>query len=173
MNAENEVLRQEHSTNTALQITISVSGNKNNNKVESAMAMNRKELNELMQDSAKNAVDTTREEFGIHLDHTAESIKFVDTVILKWIERYKDRVLEDKAVFTLCNIYGAYVGEVFRNVVGGEWTYDESNPDAPYVLLEYGTRSYAFAGVCYQRLVHDSQVSIEYYFSKAISNNTQ
>lgn len=137
------------------------------------MAMNREELNELMQDSAKNAVITTREEFGINLDHSPESIKLVDEVILKWIERYKDKVLEDKAIFTLCNIYGAYVGEVFKEIVGGQWTYDESNPEAPHVLFEYGSRSYAFAGICYQRLVNDSQISVDFYFSQALSNNTQ
>lgn len=137
------------------------------------MAMNRDELNELMQDSAKNAVITTREEFGINLDHSPQSIKLIDEVILKWIERYRDRALEDKAVFTLCNIYGAYIGEVFKSIVGGQWTYDESNPEAPHILFEYGIHSYAFAGICYQRLVHDSQISVDFYFSKAIANNTQ
>ncbi len=137
------------------------------------MAMTREELDELMQDSARNAVITTRDEFGINLDGSAESIKQIDEVILRWINKYRDQALEDKAVFTLCNIYGAYVGEVFKATVGGQWSYDDSNPDAPYVLLEYGTHSYAFAGVCYQRLVNDSQISVENYFNQAIANNTQ
>ncbi|MCC2604282.1 hypothetical protein [Planctobacterium marinum] len=137
------------------------------------MAMTREELDELMQDSARNAVITTRDEFGINLDGSADSIKVIDEVILRWINKYRDQALEDKAVFTLCNIYGAYVGEVFRSTVGGQWSYDESNPDAPYVLLEYGIHSYAFAGVCYQRLVNDSQISVENYFNQAIANNTQ
>jgi len=135
--------------------------------------MTREELDELMQDSARNAVITTRDEFGINLDGSAESIKQIDEVILRWINKYRDQALEDKAVFTLCNIYGAYVGEVFKATVGGQWSYDDSNPDAPYVLLEYGTHSYAFAGVCYQRLVNDSQISVENYFNQAIANNTQ
>lgn len=137
------------------------------------MFMTREQLHELMQDSAQNAVITTKEEFGVDLDGSIESILQIDEVILKWIQRYKDQALEDKAVFTLCNIYGAYIGEVFRSVIGGQWTYDESNPDAPYVLLEYAGHTYAFAGVCYQRLVHDSQISVNNYFSQAISNNTQ
>lgn len=137
------------------------------------MAMTREELDELMQDSARNAVITTRDEFGINLDGSAESIKQIDEVILRWINKYRDQALEDKAVFTLCNIYGAYVGEVFKATIGGQWSYDDSNPDAPYVLLEYGTHSYAFAGVCYQRLVNDSQISVENYFNQAIANNTQ
>lgn len=137
------------------------------------MSMTREELEELMLDSARNAVITTREEFGDELDGSVDSIKVVDEVILKWINRYRDQALEDKAVFTLCNIYGAYVGEIFKNTVGGDWSYDDSNPEAPLLLLEYGTHSYAFAGICYQRLVNDSQISIESYFKQALANNTQ
>ncbi|MBE1298963.1 MAG: hypothetical protein GJ680_03500 [Alteromonadaceae bacterium] len=137
------------------------------------MFMTREELHELMLDSAENAVLSTRDEFNIELDRTPESVQLVDDAILKWIEKYNNQVLEDKAIFTLCNIYGAYVGEVFRETIGGQWTYDESNPDAPYVLLEYGGHSYAFAGICYQRLVNDSQISVYNYFSQAVSNNTQ
>ncbi|XOV77716.1 MAG: hypothetical protein ACFHVJ_12250 [Aestuariibacter sp.] len=137
------------------------------------MLMTHEELHELMKDSAQNAILTTKDEFRIDLDGSADSIAKVDEVILRWIERYKDQALEDKAVFTLCNIYGAYVGEVFRSVVGGNWTYDESDPEAPYVLLEYGGHSYAFAGICFQRLVNDSQISVQKYFEQAIANNTQ
>ncbi len=137
------------------------------------MFMTREQLNELMSDSAKNAVLTTRDEFNIELDGTPESIENVDVVILKWIEKYQDQALEDKAVFTLCNIYGAYLGEVFKATIGGEWIYDESNPEAPYVLLEYGNHTYAFAGICYQRLVNDSQISVNKYFQQAVRNSTQ
>lgn len=137
------------------------------------MRMTREELNQLMADSAQDAITTTHEEFNVKLDGSPESIKNVDDVLLSWLGRYKDQALEDKAVFTLCNLYGAYVGEVFRKLVGGEWSYDEANPDAPYVVLEYAGRSYAFAGICYQRLVNDSSISIKKYFDQALSNSTQ
>ena len=79
--------------------------------------------------------------------------------------RYKDQALEESAVFTICNIYGAYIGEIFRNKVGGNWAYDDSDPSAPYVVLNYAGNTYAFAGICYQRLVNDSKISV-----KVISN---
>ena len=137
------------------------------------MQMTREELEQLMADSAENAIETTREEFNLELDGSPESIQLVDDVILAWIDKYKDEALEDNAVFTLCNIYGAYVGEVFKQMVGGHWHYDETDPDAPYVVLEYAGKSYAFAGICYQRLVNDSQVSVKSYFEQAISNISQ
>ncbi|MEO9946218.1 MAG: hypothetical protein ABJH28_01940 [Paraglaciecola sp.] len=137
------------------------------------MQMTSAELAKLMLDSAQNAVTTTQEEFKLTLDFSEESINLVDDVILAWLGRYKDQALEENAVFTICNIYGAYVGEIFKEKIGGDWTYDESNPDAPYVVLSYAGSSYAFAGVCYQRLVNDSSISIKNYFDEAVANNLQ
>ncbi|GAA0857394.1 hypothetical protein [Aliiglaciecola litoralis] len=137
------------------------------------MRMTQEELNQLMADSAQNAIETTKDEFGIELDGSVESISVVDDVILRWIHRYKDQALEDNAVFTICNIYGAYIGEIFKALVGGNWRYDESDQDAPYVVLEYSGKSYAFAGICYQRLVNDSQIHVQNYFQQAVDNNLQ
>jgi hypothetical protein len=137
------------------------------------MQMSREELSELMVDCAQNAITTTQEEFNLLLDGTEQSLELVDEVILGWLARYRDQALEENAIFTLCNIYGAYVGEIFRHKVGGHWSYDASNPDAPYVVLEYAGNSFAFAGICYQRLVNDSQISIKSYFDQAVANKMQ
>ena len=137
------------------------------------MQMTSAELTQLMIDSAQNAITTTEEEFKIVLDGSEESLDLVDDVILSWLGRYKDKALEENAVFTICNIYGAYVGEIFRHKVGGDWNYDESDPDAPYVVLNYAGNTYAFAGICYQRLVNDSQISIKNYYEQALANNIQ
>jgi hypothetical protein len=137
------------------------------------MDMTNEELTKLMADSAADAISTTLREFNLELDGSTESISQVDDVILSWIDKYKDKALEDNSVFTICNIYGAYVGEIFRQKIGGSWHYDQSDEKAPYVVLEYGDKSYAFAGICYQRLVNDSEISIKYYFDKAVENSTQ
>ncbi|MBN7820714.1 hypothetical protein [Bowmanella yangjiangensis] len=137
------------------------------------MQMTKDELASLMSDTAHNAVLTTREEFGIELDHSPQSVALVDVVILKWLEKYQESALENNIVFTVCNLYGAYVGEIFRKLVGGSWHYDQSNPEAPYIVLEYAGHTYAFAGICYQRLVNDSQISVKSYFDQAVSNNVQ
>jgi hypothetical protein len=135
------------------------------------MQMSSAELTDLMIDSAQNAVITTQEEFNLTLDGTEQSIEMVDNVLLNWLERYKGQVLQENAVFTICNIYGAYIGEIFRNKVGGNWAYDESDIDAPYVVLDYAGSTYAFAGICYQRLVNDSQISVRSYYNQALANN--
>lgn len=137
------------------------------------MQISQEELTELMVDCARNAIITTQEEFNLELDGTDQSLEIVDEVILGWLARYRNQALEENAVFTLCNIYGAYVGEVFRNKIGGNWNYDESDPDAPYVVLEYAGNTYAFAGICYQRLVNDSDISIKSYYEQALANKMQ
>jgi hypothetical protein len=133
--------------------------------------MELEELNALMQDSAKNAVDSTQDEFGLSLDGSIQSIAMVDDVLLSYLDKYQDSALEDQAVFTLCNIYGAYIGEIFKATIGGEWRYDDSDAKAPYVVLDHGDHSYAFAGICYQRLVNDSTISAKAYFDKAVENS--
>lgn len=137
------------------------------------MQMTNEELTQLMVDSAQNAIETTQQEFGVALDGTEQSLAQVDDVILSWLGKYKDQALEDSAVFTICNIYGAYVGEIFRQKVGGNWNYDESQSDAPYVVIEYAGNTYAFAGICYQRLVNDSHISVKNYVEQALANNSQ
>lgn len=133
--------------------------------------MNNLELQQLMTDSANNAVLTSQEEFDITLDFSLESIEKVDTIIVGFLDRFKAQALEDKAIFTICNIYGAYVGETFKKLAGGEWLLDQSNPDAPSIYIAINEHTYAFAGICYERLVNDSTISVQEYFDKAISSN--
>ncbi|GAC31911.1 hypothetical protein [Paraglaciecola polaris] len=137
------------------------------------MQMTREELTQLMIDSAQNAIETTEQEFAVVLDESEQSLAVVDDVILSWLGKYESEALEENAVFTICNIYGAYVGELFRRKIGGFWKYDESDKRAPYVVLEYAGNTYAFAGICYQRLVNDSQISVKNYFEQAVANNRQ
>ncbi|GGF56409.1 hypothetical protein [Alteromonas lipolytica] len=135
--------------------------------------MQQHELEQLMADSAKDAVETSKDMFDVTLDFSPDSIEMVDNLLLAFVDRFKDQALEDNAVFTLCNIYGAYIGEVMKSIIGGQWRYDDSDKAAPFVVLDVGLYSYAFAGICYERLVNDSQVSVKAYFDQALANNTQ
>lgn len=135
--------------------------------------MEQQALNQLMRESADDAIKTSREEFAIELDFSPESIALVDTVILKFLDTYNDQALEDKAVFTICNIYGAYIGETFRKLAGGQWQYNLQDEEAPSIMLMYQEKTFAFAGICYERLVNDSSVSVQRYFNEALGSATQ
>ncbi|MFC4699108.1 hypothetical protein ACFO4O_02935 [Glaciecola siphonariae] len=134
--------------------------------------MLQKELDELMVETAKDAVQAAKEEFDITLDRSADSISSVDETIEQFIRTFPNETLEDKAVFTLCNMYGAYIGEVFKSLAGGQWHYDTSAPDAPTIFLVIKDRSYAFAGICFEKLVRNPDVKIKDYFDKALMANT-
>lgn len=134
--------------------------------------MSTTEIEQLMQDTAADAVAVAKEEFNIELDYTKESVAKIDELLVSFLAKYRDQVLEDSAVFTLSNLFGAYAGEVFRKNYGGEWRYDKSDPQAPYVLLEVGSRSYAFAGICYERLVNDSKIGVKAYFDHAVTQHS-
>jgi len=129
------------------------------------------ELNKLMADCAKDAVATAKEEFDIVLDNSPASITLVDDILLSFVDKYHDLALEDQAVFTICNIFGAYVGEILKAQLDGQWIYDQSNPNAPTVFLKVGENTYALAGICYERLVNDSQISVFAYYEQALSNH--
>lgn len=131
------------------------------------------ELNKLMADSAKDAVVTAADEFDIVLDHSPASVALVDDVLLRFVERYHDLALEDEAVFTICNIFGAYVGEILKTQLDGQWIYDQSNPKAPAVFLQVGENTYAFAGICYERLVNDTQISVFSYYQQALAKHSR
>lgn len=135
--------------------------------------MEQQALNQLMRESADDAIRTSREEFGIELDYSPDSISLVDTIILKFLDTYNEQALEDKAVFTLCNIYGAYIGETFRKLAGGQWQYNLQNEEAPSIMLMYQEKTFAFAGICYERLVNDSNISVKRYFDEALGGATQ
>nr|WP_269468660.1 hypothetical protein [Alteromonas sp. ASW11-130] len=126
-----------------------------------------------MKECASDAVQTAEEEFNVKLDLTQDSVANVDDVLLSFVDKYHDKALEDNAVFTICNIYGAYIGEVFKKMIGGTWRYDQSNPDAPFVVLDVNENSYAFSGICYERLVNNSNISVKAYFDKALANHAQ
>ncbi|MGQ8363929.1 hypothetical protein [Glaciecola sp. 1036] len=132
--------------------------------------MKQEELEELMQQSAADAVSTAQEELAITLDYSIESISLVDDVILQLREKYPEQILEDKAVFTICNIFGAYIGEVFLATAGGKWLYDVSDPASPSIFMQHGEHTFAFAGVCFEKLVRDLSVSITHYFEQALEN---
>ncbi|WP_395344028.1 hypothetical protein PN836_004765 [Ningiella sp. W23] len=134
--------------------------------------MHQQELDKLMKDTAQDAVTAAKEECDIELDYSASSISGVDKTIEHFITEFPGQSLEDKAVFTLCNMYGAYVGEVFKRLSGGQWHYDTSTPDAPTILLVIKDKSYAFAGICYDKLVKNPDIKIAEYFQKALAANT-
>jgi hypothetical protein len=134
--------------------------------------MLQQELDTLMQATAADAVKTSKEEFDITLDYSAQSIELVDKTITRFVKEFPSQSLDNKAIFTICNMYGAYLGEVFKTLAGGQWHYDTSAAEAPAIFLTIKDKSYAFSGVCYDKLVKNPDIQVTEYFEKALAANT-
>ncbi|MFC3120636.1 hypothetical protein [Agaribacter flavus] len=130
--------------------------------------MEQSELDKLMKCSAEDAVSTAQLELAITLDYSPDSIQYVDKAILGFLDKFSHVALEDKAVFTLCNIFGAYIGEVFKKLANGTWIYATDKSDAPSIYMKVDEHTFAFAGVCFEKLVRNQNVSIESYFANAL-----
>ena|SRR5690554_1294735 len=134
------------------------------------MSLSGADLQQLMADTAVDAVSYAAEEFSTTLDKTEASIALIDELILGVREKYGEQIHDSKVIFTLCNMFGAYLGEIFRSQYGGTWVYDDTDASAPSVFLKYGDYTFAFAGIIYQRLINDQNLSARLYYEEAVAN---
>ncbi len=134
------------------------------------MSLSSSNLQQLMADTAQDAAAYAAEEFSIQLDHSVASIGLVDNLILSARDKYGEHVHDSKIIFTLCNMFGAYVGEIYRAQYGGSWVYDETKSTSPSVFLLHGDFTFAFPGIVYQRLINDQNLSVRLYYEEAAAN---
>lgn len=131
------------------------------------------ELNKLMADASKDAVAFINEQFERQITLSQDDLDMVDNVITKLAIEHLQTPLNNEKLYTICSIMGAFVGEVFKDIVGGEWFMDESVPDAPFVVLNYAGKSFPFASICYEKLVNDQSISVAKYYELALGGLTQ
>ncbi|MFT4926536.1 MAG: hypothetical protein ACI8WB_002634 [Phenylobacterium sp.] len=135
--------------------------------------MNTQELNELMSQSAQDAIGYIREAHQCSVSLCQTDLPTIDIVLTKLALAHIEQPLTDPEMFTVCNILGAFVGELFKTTRGGEWFMDESLKDAPYVVLNYAGKSFPFASICYEKLINQPEVSLAKYYELAVGGATQ
>ncbi len=131
--------------------------------------MDNKELNELMISSAKDAVSISQEEFNTELDFSVDSVKLVDALLVGYHAMHTDQEIQEEVAFTLAYAYGAYLGEVLKPLMDGEWIYDETNQYAPNVLLRGKIADYPLASLCYNKLMNDQSLSLPTYVDNCLA----
>ena len=131
------------------------------------------ELNILMADASKDAVAFINEHFDRQVTLSQDDLDMVDNAITKLAIEHLQSPLNNEKIYTICSIMGAFVGEVFKDIVGGEWFMDESVPDAPFVVLNYAGKSFPFASICYEKLINDQSISVAKYYELALGGLTQ
>jgi hypothetical protein len=90
-------------------------------------------ITEMMSAYADDAVDFARNNFGITLDYTSQSVRQVEAMAEKLVQaRPKNFVSKlfrkspsEEELQTVCKMLGGYIGEVYRRAKGGEWAVNQ------------------------------------------------
>lgn len=123
--------------------------------------MSELDINQLMADSAKDAISFAQTNFQIELDGSPASLSKVDEIIGK-ID--VDEV-SDEDLFTISYMLGAYVGQIFITQAGGSWVHlEQTEHEPPQTFVQKGQLTIAFPGKVYRSLMGtDQQLICEYY----------
>ncbi|CAH9054274.1 hypothetical protein PSECIP111951_00999 [Pseudoalteromonas holothuriae] len=128
------------------------------------------QLNQLMSDSAQDAIGYIKNISNEDIDFNEAGIQQLDSILTGLSQEHNVNPFDNKMLFTVSTMLGAFIGETFRNRLGGEWFMDKSNPDAPFIVLNYAGKSYPFASVCFEKIVNDPQTSVLKYYELALNN---
>ena len=135
--------------------------------------MQTNEISKLMQDAARDAVAYVAEQYQLELDFSLASLKKVDAVLVTLHQHEQQQSHSAEVIFTLCNILGAYIGEVFIKNYGGNWHNNTADDSAPYISVHLSDKEFPFASVCYHKITQDETVSIANYVKQAAANVMQ
>jgi hypothetical protein len=94
---------------------------------------------DVMADSAKEAMKLTRKYFVVELNYTEESLEELERVIDDYRVALPDGD-RPETVLLMARVWGAYLGEVIRRRVGGEWIEADETPGEA-AALQVGERT--------------------------------
>ncbi|GHG70049.1 hypothetical protein GCM10010919_20430 [Alishewanella longhuensis] len=135
--------------------------------------MQSQELSDLMQASAQDAKIYAAEQHQISLEGDLASLSQVDQLLSQLHTAQQTKAHSSEMLFTLCNIMGAYVGEIFIHNVGGHWQSNNIDQTAPYMAVGFGDKEFPFASVCYHKITNDNSISLQAYVQQAKQNAMQ
>ena len=135
--------------------------------------MQSQELSELLKASAQDAVKYAAEQYQITLDGSFASLAQVDELLSHIYADQQAKPHSNEMIFTICNIIGAYVGEIFIENVGGHWQNNNIDQSAPYMAVGFGDKEFPFASVCYHKITLNNDISLQDYVQQAKQNAMQ
>ena len=130
------------------------------------------QLNRLMSDSVQDAISYVKRVNNTDIELNFDGLTELDSVLSELAKEHNQHALDNKTLFTVSTMFGAFVGELFKSQLGGEWFMDESDPDAPFIVLNYAGKSFPFASVCFEKVVNNADISVVKYFELAVDNNS-
>lgn len=102
-------------------------------------------LHEVMQAYADDAVKYAKNKFGIVLDYSEQSLVNVDALLSAMTSQgllTKDELSAEQqdGIWTLCNVFGGYVGAVIIKHIGGQWEADTRLDGSTNLKLKVANR---------------------------------
>lgn len=130
------------------------------------MAMNQNDAQVLMKNLANDAVNFAESEFGTKLNFSDDSIAHIDEIIAELRNNFQSDIAQEKVIYTLSNIFGAYCGECFIKKHGGTWLIEDDG-EKNLIYLQKDDATFPFPGVVYLNLVDNANLSISDYYNEA------
>jgi hypothetical protein len=135
-------------------------------------------LAKMMEAYAEDAVDYARQHFHLTLDYTDDSVKVVEEMLDKlhrdlprgWKRLFK-RPPSEQVIATMANMYGGYVGEVFRRNHGGEWCAQDNVPgvDGPVIAVKVREgESWFLPAKVYKRLMNGWEDNVAFFYQMIV-----
>ena len=127
-------------------------------------------INEMMAAYAEDTVDFARNNFGISLDYSNDSVRLVEAMAETLVQaRPKSFVSKlfrkrptDEETQTVCKMLGGYIGEVYRRAKGGDWGI---NDEFQALGVQQGDNWIFPPAKVYKRLTNGSEDNLWSYFS--------
>jgi hypothetical protein len=118
-----------------------------------------------MEASALEAVNLAQATTGRKLDFTLDSIKSVEAILANYHAEKQKANPPAETVDQVCNTFGAYVGEVIRRSVGGEWVWDDKiSPREKIPALRIGNIETSPSVKVFKRIMNGSEDDLWFYF---------
>ena len=126
-------------------------------------------INDMMSAYSEDAVDFAKQNFGVDLDFASSSIEQVEQIVEKlyqsrprgFIAKLTRKGPSEEEIETLCKMLGGYIGQVFRQIKGGDWAI---HPDFNAIGVQRGDAWIFPPSKVLKRLNNGSEDNLWSYF---------
>ncbi len=118
-----------------------------------------------MQNLGKQTVKRARDEYGVDLDFSPESIQRVEEILGKLHEKHLQTPLTEEELLRMALRWGAYIGEVMKRVRPGKWQRDSELAGAGTTPVVFGPGNEAFPRAwAYKRIADGQEDNVAFKF---------
>lgn len=122
-------------------------------------------------DAAEEAVEFAKEQLELGLDYSGESVEIIDSVLAKLSDLIANEPPDEQndLAWSYADIFGSYVGEVYRKHYGGSWGVAKVGDDKFPAVCNQETGDVFWPTVkAWQRLTQGAEHDIWNYFQLVV-----